>query len=131
MANNPWKNMFLPLREVIQLTATNELPQTQKDQWEADLEELTDSMSDRHGFIDYEDASEYCDALEEYMNDRLPDLLFAGKTMDAFQLSWLTFRTGVEQDMDDSDGGLHLHCWKKVGRLTRISQDWWQSTVLK
>lgn len=96
------------IREVIQLTATNELPQSQKDQWEADLEELTDSMSDRHGFIDYEDASEYCDALVEYMNDRLPDLLFAGKTMDAFQLTWLTFRTGVEQDMDDSDGGLSV-----------------------
>lgn len=96
------------IRETIQLTATNELPQSQKDQWEADLEELTDSMSDRHGFIDYEDASEYCDALVEYMNDRLPDLLFAGKTMDAFQLTWLTFRTGVEQDMDDSDGGLSI-----------------------
>lgn len=96
------------IREVIQLTATNELPQTQKDQWEADLEELTDSMSDRYGFIDYEDTSEYCHALVEYMNDRLPDLLFARKTMDAFQLSWLTFRTGVEQDMDDSDGGLSI-----------------------
>ena len=96
------------IREAIQLTATNELPQSQKDQWEADLEELTDSMSDRHGFIDYEDASEYCHALEEYMNDRLPDLLLAGKTMDAFQLSWLTFQTGVEQDMDDSDGGLSV-----------------------
>lgn len=96
------------IREVIQLTATNELPQSQKDQWEADLEELTDSMSDRYGFIDYEDTSEYCHALVEYMNDRLPDLLFARKTMDAFQLSWLTFRTGVEQDMDDSDGGLSI-----------------------
>ena len=60
------------IREVIQLTATNELPQTQKDQWEADLKELTDSMSDRYGFIDYEDTSEYCHALVEYMNDRLP-----------------------------------------------------------
>ena len=96
------------IREVIQLTATNELPQTQKNQWEADLGELADSVSDRHGFIDYEDASEYCDALVEYMNDRLPDLLFAGKTMDAFQLTWLTFQTGVEQDMDDSDGGLSV-----------------------
>lgn len=96
------------IKEVIQLTATNKLPQSQQDQWEADLEELTDSMSDRHGFIDYKDASEYCDALVEYMNDRFPDLLFAGKTRDAFQLTWLTFRTGVEQDMDDSDGGLSI-----------------------
>lgn len=96
------------IKEVIQLTATNKLPQSQQDQWEADLEELTDSMSNRHGFIDYKDASEYCDALVEYMNDRFPDLLFAGKTMDAFQLTWLTFQTGVEQDMDDSDGGLSI-----------------------
>lgn len=110
------------IKEVIQLAATNELPQTQKDQWEADLEELTDSMSDRHGFIDYEDASEYCDALEEYMNDRLPDLLFVGKTMDAFQLTWLTFQTGVEQDMDDSDGGLSV--------LASFCMDAW-SQILK
>ena len=110
------------IREVIQLAATNELPQSQKNQWEADLEELTDSMSDRHGFIDYEDASEYCDALEEYMNDRLPDLLFAGKTMDAFQLTWLTFQTGVEQDMDDSDGGLSV--------LASFCMDAW-SQILK
>ena len=110
------------IREVIQLAATNELPQTQKDQWEADLEELTDSVSDRHGFIDYEDASEYCHTLVEYMNDRLPDLLFAGKTMDAFQLTWLTFRTGVEQDMDDSDGGLSV--------LASFCMDAW-SQILK
>lgn len=96
------------IREVIYLTATNELPQSQKNCWEADLEELTDSVADRHGFIDYEDASEYCDALVDYMNDRLPDLLSAGKTMDAFQLTWLTFQTGMEQDMDDSDGGLSI-----------------------
>ena len=96
------------IREVIQLAVTNELLRSQKDQWEVDLEELTDSMSDKHGFIDYEDASEYCDALVEYMNDRLPSLLFAGKTMDAFRLTWLTFQTGVEQDMDDSDGGLSV-----------------------
>ena len=110
------------IREMIQLAATNELPQSQKDQWEADLGELTDSMSDRHGFIDYEDASEYCDALEEYMNDQLPDLLFAGKTMDAFQLTWLTFQTGLEQDMDDSDGGLSI--------LASFCMDAW-SQILK
>lgn len=110
------------IREMIQLAASNELPQSQKDQWEADLGELTDSMSDRHGFIDYEDASEYCDALEEYMNDQLPDLLFAGKTMDAFQLTWLTFQTGVEQDMDDSDGGLSV--------LASFCMDAW-SQILK
>ena len=96
------------IQEILQLTATSRIPQSQKKQWEMDLEELTDSFSDRHDYIHYEDADDYCSSLAEYMDDRLPDLLDTGNLMDAFELVWLVFQTGMEQDMDDSDGSLTM-----------------------
>lgn len=93
------------ISEVLQLTVTKSVPQSQQDQWEQDLQELTDSASDRHGFIDYDEAYDYCYSLVEYMDDRLPDLLAAGQITEAFHLTWLVFQTGMEQEMDDSDGG--------------------------
>lgn len=92
--------------EKILLTATNQLPKNQKQQWEQDLEQLTDEAADRHGFIDYEEAYDYCCSLQEYLYNRVPDLLHSDLAMDAFELVCMVFQTGTEQDMDDSDGGL-------------------------
>lgn len=96
------------IKEILQLTATSRIPKNQKKQWEMDLEELTDSFSDRHDYIHYEDADDYCSSLVEYMDDRLPDMLDTENVMDAFELVWLVFQTGMEQDMDDSDGSLTM-----------------------
>lgn len=93
------------ITETLQLTVTKSVPRSQQDQWELDLQELTDSASDRSGFIDYDEAYDYCCSLVDYMDDRLPDLLDAGQITEAFHLSWLVFQTGMEQEMDDSDGG--------------------------
>lgn len=106
--------------EKILLAATNQLPHSQKQQWKNDLQKLTDEAADRHGFIDYEEAYDYCCSLTEYLYDRVPDLLTNGLVMDAFELVCLVFQTGMEQDMDDSDGGLTIlanSCmddWNKV-----------------
>lgn len=112
------------LWERILLTATNQLPHSQKQQWKYDLEKLTDEAVDRHGFIDYEEAYDYCCSLAEYLYDRVPDLLSNGLIMDAFELVCLVFQTGMEQDMDDSDGGLTMLAntcmgdWSKILKLT-------------
>ena len=94
--------------EKILLAATNQLPRSQKHQWQLDLQAMTDESVDRHGFIDYEEAYDYCCSLAEYLYDRVPDLLNNGLVMDAFELVCLVFQTGMEQDMDDSDGGLTM-----------------------
>ena len=94
--------------EKILLTATNQLPQGQKQQWQQDLQELTDEATDRHGFIGYEEAYDYCCSLAEYLYDRVPDLLNNGLVMDAFDLVCMVFQNGIERDMDDSDGGLTM-----------------------
>lgn len=94
--------------EKLLLAATNQLPQSQKQQWQQDLWELTDEAADRHGFIDYEEAYDYCCSLAEYLYDRIPDLFGDGLVLDAFELVCAVFQTGMEQDMDDSDGGLTM-----------------------
>lgn len=94
--------------EKILLTATNQLSHSQKQQWQLDLQEMTNEAANRHGFIDYEEAYDYCCFLAEYLYDRVPDLLTNGLIMDAFELVCLVFQTGMEQDMDDSDGGLTM-----------------------
>ena len=94
--------------EKLLLAATNQLPQSQKQQWQRDLQKITDEAADRYGFIDYEEAYDYCCSLAEYLYDRIPDLLGEGLVLDAFELVCAVFQTGMEQDMDDSDGGLTM-----------------------
>lgn len=97
--NNPY------IREKIQLLATKQLPNTQKTQWALDLRRITDSATDPYGFIDYEDAYDYCYELVEYLENHVPDLIEAELFDDAFELICAVFQEAMEQEMDDSDGG--------------------------
>lgn len=106
--------------EKILLTATNQLPKSIKHQWEHDLQQLTDNVADRHGFIEYEDAYDYCCSLQEYLYNRVPDLLGKGLVMEAFELVCLVFQTGMEQDLDDSDGGLTVLATYCMGEWNKI-----------
>lgn len=106
--------------EKILLTATNQLPHLQKQQWQLDLQAMTDEAADRHCYIGYEEAYDYCCSLAEYLYDRVPDLLNNGLVMDAFELVCLVFQTGMEQDMDDSDGGLNMLANSCMGDWNRI-----------
>ena len=106
--------------EKILLAATNQLPRSQKHQWQFDLQAMTNEAADRHGFIDYEEAYDYCCSLAEYLYDRVPDLLNNGLVMDAFELVCMVFQTGMEQDMDDSDGGLTLLANSCMGDWNKI-----------
>ncbi len=106
--------------EKILLAATNQLPHSQKQQWQLDLQAMTDEAGDRHGYIDYEEAYDYCCSLAEYLYDRVPDLLNNGLVMDAFELVCLVFQTGMEQDLDDSDGGLTVLANSCMGDWNKI-----------
>ena len=106
--------------EKILLAATNQLPYSQKQQWQLDLQAMTDEAADRHGYIDYEEAYDYCCSLAEYLYDRVPDLLNKGLVMDAFELVCLVFQTGMEQDLDDSDGGLTVLANSCMGDWNKI-----------
>ena len=116
------------IREKILLAATAQLPKSQKQQWMCDLQQLTDDVEDRYGYIDYEDAYDYCCSLQEYLYNRVPDMLKKGLIADAFELVCLVFRTGMEQNLDDSDGGLTVlanYCiveWDRILTLASLEQ---------
>lgn len=80
-------------------------PAAQK-RWKADLARLTREASDRSGFIDYYHAGDYTEALWQYLNDKIEPLLENRLIMDAFCLVGLVYTEALDQEMDDSDGGL-------------------------
>lgn len=80
-------------------------PAAQK-RWKADLARLTREASDRSGFIDYYHAGDYTEALWQYLNDKIEPLLENSLIMDAFLLVGLVYTEAIDQEMDDSDGGL-------------------------
>ena len=108
------------VREKILLMTSEQFPNSQRHQWQLDLQNLTDEASDRSGFIDYEDAYEYCSSLADYLNDRILDMLQKGFIMEAFELVCMVFQTGMEQEMDDSDGGLSMLAGCCIGEWDNI-----------
>ena len=80
-------------------------PAAQK-RWKTDLARLTREASDRSGFIDYYHADDYTEKLWQYLNDKIEPLLENRLIMDAFLLVGLVYMEALDQEMDDSDGGL-------------------------
>lgn len=89
--------------------------------WEAELAAIADEFEDASGFIDYDNAYEYCISLQELIEDRLPLLLDTQRLSDAFELVCGVFEAAAQQEMDDSDGGLSM--------LAAVCEDAWSSIL--
>ena len=89
----------------IRLQVTGKVPQKQQKDWLGQIKLLRRRYADRHGFIDYEHATDYTDALDDVMEEAVPMLLDAGMPAEAFQVVCTAFREASEAEMDDSDGG--------------------------
>ncbi len=61
--------------------------------------------SDRGGFVDYYHATDYTDALNNFLDANIPLLLEKNCRMEAFELVNCVFYEIGNRDMDDSDGG--------------------------
>ena len=88
--------------------------------WEIQLAEIPEKYTDRHDYIDYNHAYDFFLELDDFLETRLPRLLEAERITDAFTLSCMVFETGMEQDVDDSDGGCGIlagsceEAWEKI-----------------
>lgn len=78
--------------------------------------------SDRGGFVDYYRASDYTDALNEFLDENIPLLLEKNCRMEAFELVNCVFYEIGNRDMDDSDGGTSF--------VANRCYEYWQ-TILK
>ncbi len=61
--------------------------------------------SDRGGFVDYYHATDYIEALNNFLDENIPLLLEKNCRMEAFDLVNCVFYEIGNRDMDDSDGG--------------------------
>ena len=96
------------LQEVLVLRYRDQPPAMLEASWEEQLYEIVRRNSDRRGYIDYNHAYDFHNALDDFLNDRISPLLKAGKTMEAFQLVCMVYSTAMEEGADDSDGGLSV-----------------------
>lgn len=96
------------LRSRILSTQKRKLPESNLDELEYEIEELTRKAADRHGYIDYNHAYDYAWGLVGFLQETVPFILEGGEVMDAFRLTCYGFTTFAEQDMDDSDGGFQV-----------------------
>lgn len=69
------------------------------------VDEFAYRYSDRHGFVDYYHASDYVDALNGFMCEKVQALIDKRCYKQAFDLINHVFYSIGNQDIDDSDGG--------------------------
>lgn len=96
-------------------------PEVLQATWEIQLAEILEKYEDRHGYIDYDHAYDFFIELEDFLSTRLPQLLETERIMEAFSLSCIVFETGMEQNVDDSDGGGSI--------LASSCEDAWQAIL--
>ena len=93
------------LQERLILRATKELSAGQYDSWARHLERLARGAHDRDGFIEYDQAYDFCMSVCEFLHDTASDLIDEGLFLDAFRLACMVYEFIQGEEMDDSDGG--------------------------
>ena len=127
------------IRDRITLIGKAAVEPSMRKRWVAELHEITRRASDRHGFIDYDHASDYSVDLNNYLDETIAPLLENRLVMDAFDLVGLVFTEAMSQEIDDSDGGLSfIACscasyWEDLIPSPEADQlkmlDWFQTQV--
>ncbi len=123
-----WAEKNPQLQTELTLLYTGALPSGASQTWEADLQEMIDDVSDRHGFVDYRNAYDLMCSISDYLEENLDLLLSSGLLMDAFELVYTVFDIADKIDMDDSDGGLYMlfsectDAWQKIVALADDTQ---------
>ena len=69
--------------------------------WKEQVHRIIRQNTGRRGYIDYDHAGDFYTALDDFLDDRIPILLEAGKTMDAFRLVILVYTTAMEQGAEE------------------------------
>lgn len=96
-------------------------PEVLEATWECQLAEIPAKYTDRHDYIDYDHAYDFFMELDDFLRTRLPRLLETERVIEAFSLSCMVFEAGMEQDVDDSDGGSSM--------LTGSCEEAWQKLL--
>lgn len=93
------------LQERLILRATKELSAGQYDGWAKHLEKLARGTCGQDGFIEYDQAYDFCMSVCEFLHNTASDLIDGGLYLDAFRLACMVYEFIRGEEMDDSDGG--------------------------
>ena len=109
------------LQERLVLRMTKELPAEQYKNWAKHLKKLARDARGRDGFIEYDQAYDFCISVCEFLNDTASDLIDGGLFLDAFQLAGMVYDFILGEEMDDSDGGMTV--------VFRCCEDIWMDMI--
>ena len=92
------------LRNQILIAYSENISEHQILRLKKEVDEFAYRYSDKHGFVDYYHASDYSDALNEFMYEKVQALIDRRCYKHAFDLVNHVFYSIGNQDIDDSDG---------------------------
>lgn len=93
------------LRNQLALEYGTSCDASQMKRLKAEIEEIHYRNSDRGGFVDWRQASNFTNELCAFLNDKVRKLEERGFIRQAFELTNLVFKMIGNVDIDDSDGG--------------------------
>lgn len=109
------------LQERLILRTTKELSAGQYNSWAKHLEKLAHGARGRDGFIEYDQAYDFCMSVCEFLLDTASDLIDSGLFLDAFRLACMVYEFIQGEEMDDSDGGMT--------EIVRCCEDIWMGRI--
>ena len=115
------------IADQILFKATGGVSQEQIRHWMKQIPAFSRQYSDRHGFIEYAQATPYTEAIAAFMDEKISLLLDADQPWEAFALTCKVCEEIKNVDIDDSNGGigwLYWECtdhWREI--LPRMNPD--------
>jgi hypothetical protein len=85
-----------------------------------EIDNIVYHYCDRGGFIDWRNAGDFINSMENFLYDNVQEVINKGAYMQAFELTNDVFIKIGNQDMDDSDGGTTMAAntcyqfWKQI-----------------
>lgn len=100
---------------------TESISEKQMIRLKKEIDSIAYQHSDRYGFVDWNNASDYISAMVCFLNDNVQSMIEKGFLMQAFELVNAAFIKVGNQDMDDSYG--------ESGWLANVCYEYWQEIL--
>lgn len=110
------EKMFLQFKQYMKMA----LSPKDLDRYKEQVDTIIDQYTDRHGFINYNEANRLIDELYELLEAHVEMMITNHENISAFELTSYVFVTISQVDMDDSSGCLSVlaaYCneiWQKL-----------------
>lgn len=109
--------------------------------WKKELKALVRRFRRGEAYIYYTQTAEFFADLVCFIEERLPNPIRSNSVMSAFSLVCMVYRTVMEEETEDSDGGLNeltdtcMHAWHDIAAAASSEQrdviyDWFSDQIV-